>query len=83
MPAGPPRPLPARENLAGRPLDWPPDWTPGGAAGSGGSGGSGGPVPVAVATAHPSSVLRSRQREVDRAQLVDDLGVARTLLDQG
>ena len=80
MPAGPPRPLPSREDLAGRPLDWPPEWT---GAGSGGAGGSGGPVPVAVATAHPSSILRSRQREVDRAQLVDDLGVARNLLDQG
>ena len=38
------------------------------------------PPPVAVATAHPSSVLRSRQREVDRAALVRDLAVARGLL---
>lgn len=53
----------------GRPLPWPDGYaslvTP----------------PVAVATAHPSSVLRSRQREVDRRELVRDLIVARELLD--
>lgn len=40
------------------------------------------PPPVAVATAHPSSILRSRQREVDRAALVHDLAVAKDLLDR-
>ena len=39
------------------------------------------PTPVAVATAHPSSVLRSRQREVDFSALVNDLRVARELLE--
>jgi DNA polymerase len=37
-------------------------------------------VPTTVATAHPSSVLRSRQRDVDLAALVADLVVARELL---
>ncbi|GAA6527638.1 UdgX family uracil-DNA binding protein [Intrasporangium sp. DVR] len=61
----------------GRPLDWPrPPNARGRAA-------SVDPMPVAVATAHPSAVLRSRQREVDRAALVQDLVVARTLLDRG
>lgn len=57
----------------GRALDWPSD----------GQFASLDPAPVAVATAHPSSVLRSRQRDADRAQLVDDLVVARGLLSDG
>jgi len=61
--------------LRGRRLDWP---SPGqGAA----RYASLEPVPVAVATAHPSSVLRSRERETDRAALVRDLAVARELLE--
>ncbi|HKX69562.1 MAG TPA: UdgX family uracil-DNA binding protein [Intrasporangium sp.] len=64
----------------GRPLEWP----GGDATGepSGFAGLSLDPPPVAVATAHPSSVLRSRQREVDRAALVRDLAVAKDLLDR-
>lgn len=38
------------------------------------------PPEWAVATAHPSSVLRSRQRDQDLAQLVSDLGVAAQLV---
>jgi uracil-DNA glycosylase len=52
----------------GRALDWPDafgaDWTPA----------------WALATTHPSAVLRSRQRDVDLAALVDDLAQARGLL---
>jgi uracil-DNA glycosylase family protein len=53
----------------GRALDWPADgigssWTPA----------------WAVATAHPSAVLRSRQREQDYAALVADLEVAAGLV---
>jgi DNA polymerase len=40
------------------------------------------PAPVAVATAHPSAVLRSRNRTADFAALVRDLVVARDLLDR-
>lgn len=47
----------------GKPLDWPPTLP--------------GPAPgLVVTTAHPSSVLRSRQREEDLAALVSDLRVA-------
>ena len=63
----------------GRALEWP------GADATGEPSGFAGlslePLPVAVATAHPSSVLRSRQREADRAALVRDLAVAKDLLD--
>ncbi|MFC7598269.1 UdgX family uracil-DNA binding protein [Terrabacter sp. GCM10028922] len=38
------------------------------------------PPEFVVATAHPSSVLRSRQRDADLEALVADLGVARQLL---
>jgi DNA polymerase len=53
----------------GRPLDWPDDgigsaWAPG----------------WAVATTHPSAVLRSRQRDEDYAALLADLEVAAGLL---
>jgi DNA polymerase len=53
----------------GRALDWPPDgigssWTPA----------------WAVATAHPSAVLRSRRRDEDFAALVTDLRLAASLL---
>jgi DNA polymerase len=53
----------------GRALDWPADgvrssWTPS----------------WAVATAHPSAVLRSRQREQDYAALVADLEVVAGLV---
>ncbi|MDV3220298.1 UdgX family uracil-DNA binding protein [Intrasporangium sp.] len=51
----------------GRALEWPAEQM--------GAGPS-----AAVATAHPSSVLRSREREKDRAALVADLVVARELL---
>lgn len=37
----------------------------------------------ALATAHPSAVLRSRQRDQDLALLVEDLGQARDLLTAG
>lgn len=40
------------------------------------------PAPLAVATAHPSAILRSRQREADYAAFVRDLTVARDLLEQ-
>jgi uracil-DNA glycosylase family protein len=55
----------------GRALDWPPDgigsrWTPF----------------WAIATAHPSAVLRSRQREQDYSALVADLEVAAGLLSR-
>ena len=47
----------------GRPLSWPEDM--------------GSPAPgLVVATAHPASVLRSRERDRDLAALVDDLRVA-------
>jgi uracil-DNA glycosylase len=53
----------------GRPLPWPEDH----------------PLPLTapmcVATAHPASVLRSRQRDADLAALVSDLQVARRLQD--
>jgi DNA polymerase len=64
----------------GRPLEWPRADESG--QPSGYAGVSLDPPPVAVATAHPSSVLRSRQREVDRAALVRDLAVAKDLLDR-
>ena len=53
----------------GRQLPWPDDHA--------------GPTnpPVCVATAHPASVLRSRQRDADFAALVSDLEVARELRD--
>ena len=63
----------------GRPLEWPRADESGQASGF--AAVSLGPRPVAVATAHPSSVLRSRRREVDRAALVRDLAVARDLLN--
>lgn len=53
----------------GRALDWPAD----------GIGSSWAPT-WAVATAHPSAVLRSRQREQDYAALVADLEVAAGLV---
>jgi DNA polymerase len=63
----------------GRPLEWPaPAATP---TESGPTLASLRAAPVAVATAHPSSVLRSRQREVDFSALVSDLRVARGLLE--
>jgi DNA polymerase len=57
----------------GRALDWPVE----------GDFASLEPAPVALATAHPSAVLRSRQRDIDREQLVHDLVVARNLLTSG
>ena len=51
----------------GRPLDWP--------EGLGSAG-----VRAALATVHPSSVLRSRQRDADHARFVADLVVAREVL---
>ena len=55
--------------MRGRRLDWPAGhpspWAP----------------PAVLATAHPSSVLRSRRRDEDLAALVADLAVARQLLD--
>lgn len=66
----------------GRRLEWPrPDEGDEGDEAPGFAHVSLDPPPVAVATAHPSSVLRSRQREVDRAALVRDLAVARDLLN--
>lgn len=63
--------------MRGRRLDWP---TPGDDAAASRYA-SLEPAPAAVATAHPSSVLRSRERETDRAALVRDLAVARELLE--
>jgi uracil-DNA glycosylase len=56
----------------GRPLDWP-----------AGAFGSQWQPEWAVATTHPSAVLRSRSRERDRAALVADLEVAASLLSGG
>ncbi len=72
----------------GRALDWPTPAAPSATPVEGGQRRVGGgrrlsslePAPVAVATAHPSSVLRSRQRQADFDALVDDLRVARRLL---
>jgi DNA polymerase len=54
--------------LRGKPSPWPDGLT------------SADVAPTTVATAHPSSVLRSRQRDADLAALVADLVVARELL---
>jgi DNA polymerase len=56
-------------NERGRRLDWPADRLS-----------LARPPEFVVATAHPSSVLRSRQRDADLAALVADLVVARELL---
>jgi DNA polymerase len=53
----------------GRPLDWPDD-----------SGQTGWRPSWVLATAHPSAVLRSRQREQDYAGLVADLELAASLM---
>jgi uracil-DNA glycosylase family protein len=58
----------------GRRLEWPHDSVPA-------PDGAPGPDAVVV-TVHPSAVLRSRQRDVDLAALVQDLRVAAQLLAQ-
>jgi DNA polymerase len=71
----------------GRPLEWPQPALDSSESASRKPGKDGqslaslDPAPLAVSTAHPSSVLRSREREVDFAALVSDLRVAAELLE--
>lgn len=58
----------------GHPLEWPDSGTELAALD---------PAPTAIATTHPSAILRSRERDTDYAAFVRDLDVARQLLDSG